>query len=63
LVNSLTLNKVYYTFKAHAATLRKICDLYEEAYPEIKLSKKEISESSYLNFKYKDDINYVDDSE
>lgn len=63
LVNSLTLNKVYYTFRAHAATLKKICDLYEEAYPEIKLSKKEITESSYLNFKYKDEIVYNADSE
>ena len=54
LTGSFTSHKVYYTFKAHAATLRKICDLYEEAYPDIKLSNGEISDSSYYNFKHND---------
>ena len=55
LTSSFTSHKVYYTFKAHAATLRKICDLYEEAYPEIKLDNSEVSDSSYWSFKCKDE--------
>jgi hypothetical protein len=51
LTGSFTSHKVYYTFKAHAATLRKICDLYEEAYPDIKPSNGKISDSSYYSFK------------
>lgn len=51
LTGSFTSHKVYYTFRAHAATLRKICDLYEEAYPDIKVCNGEISDSSYYNFK------------
>lgn len=51
LISSLSSHKIRYTFSAHAATLKKICDLYEEAYPDIKLCNGEVYDYTYQSLR------------